>query len=191
MNERQSSDFVLGIAGNLVASLIIALANILIGRFIPNSPREFLDVASLVLPLIIIFAFLNRKRIKKIRIEPRLWFLRIRESITKTPQVGQIKQFFHDLISGGRQFITQLSRIRLPSIELPRINLPSKNWVNYLEKAIKPSVIIVTAITIFMIIGFGVSIRWLYEQRTVRTIPPVYSSYQQIYDFLAPQNDTP
>lgn len=181
MNEGQSSDFVLGIAGNLVASLIIALANIFIGRFIPNSPREILDVASLVLPLIVIFVFLYRKRIKKIRIEPRLWFSRIRESITKTPQVGQVKQFFSDLINGVRQFITQLSKIKLPS----------KNWINYLEKAIKPSVIIVTIITVFMIVGFGVSIRWLYEQRTVRTIPPVYSSYQQIYDFLAPQNDTP
>lgn len=181
MNEKQPSDFALGIAGNLVASLIIALANILIGRFIPNSPREVLDVASLVLPLIIIFVFLYRNKIKKIRIEPRLWFLRIRESIIKTPQAGQIRQFFYGLVSSVRQFITQISRIKLQS----------KNWINYLEKAIKPSVIIVTVITVFLIVSFGVSVRWLYEQRTVRTIPPVYSSYQQIYDFLAPQNNTP
>lgn len=186
MNEGQSSDFVLGIAGNLVAGLIIALANILIGRFIPNFPREILDVASLVLPLIVIFVFLYRKRIKKIQIEPRLWFLRIRESITKTPQVGQVKQFFYDLISGVRHFITQLSRIKLP-----RVKLPSKNWINYLEKAIKPSVIIVTVVTVFLIIGFGVSVRWLFEQRVKTAVPPVYSSYQQIYDFLAPKNDTP
>ena len=181
MNDKQSSDFALGIAGNLVASLIIALANILIGRFIPKSPREILDVASLVLPLIVIFVFLYRNKIKKIRIEPRLWFLRIRESVTKTPQAGKIRYFFNNLLSGLRQLITQLSRIKLPS----------KNWKNYLDKAIKPSVVIVTVITVFLIVGFGVSIRWIYEQRTVRTIPPVYSSYQQIYDFLAPQNDTP
>jgi len=181
MSEKQSSDFVLGIVGNLVASLIIALANILIGRFIPKSPREILDIASLILPLIIVFMFLYRNRIKKMRIELRLWILRIRESITKTPQTGQIRHFSNDLISGLRQLVLRLSRIKLQS----------KNWKNYLEKAIKPSIIIVTVITVFLIIGFGVSIRWIYEQRTVRTIPPVYSSYQQIYDFLAPQNDTP
>lgn len=181
MNEERPSDFVLGIASNLVASLIIALANILIGRFIPNFPGEFLDVASLVLPLILIFLFLYRNKIKKIRIEPRLWFLRIRESITKTPQVREIGQLFYDLINGIRQLVGQISRIKLQS----------KDWVNYLEKSIKPSVIIVTAVTVFLIVGFGVSIRWLYEQRIVKTIPPIYSSYQQIYDFLAPQNNTP
>jgi hypothetical protein len=176
MNEKQSSDFVLGIAGNLVASLIIALANILIGRFAPNFSHEVLDVASLVLPLVLIFMFLYRGKIKQIRIEPRLWILRIRESITKTPQAGQIKQLFYGVVGCIRQFITQLSEIKLQS----------KNWINYLEKAIKPSVIIVTVITVFLIIGFGVSIRMLYEQRTITTAPSVYSSYQQIYDFLAP-----
>lgn len=123
MNDKQSSEFILGIANNLFASLIIMVANILIGRFIPNSPREFLDIASLLLPLTAIFMFLYRNKIKKIRI--------------------------------------------------------------------KPSAIIVMAITAFLIISFGVSIRWLYEQRTERTILPVYSSYQQIYDFLAPQNTSP
>ncbi|MFN8381695.1 MAG: hypothetical protein U0V02_07135 [Anaerolineales bacterium] len=181
MNDKQPSDFILGIAGNLVASLIIALVNILIGRFIPNSPRELLDIASLVIPLIVIFVFLYRNKITKIRIEPKTWFLQIQRLITQTPQAGQVRHFFYDLVNGVRQSVIQLTKLMLQS----------KNWVRYLEKAIKPSAIIVTAISVFLIVSFGVSIRWLYEQRTERTILPVYSSYQQIYDFLAPQNDTP
>ena len=176
MNKKQTSDFVWGIVGNIVASLLIALANILVGRFIPNAPREVLDVSSLVLPLLIIFMFLYRDRIGKIRIEPRSWFLKIRKSLTQAPQMEQVKYVFQSFFSGVRQFVLQLSEI----------SHQTKKWANYLEKAIKPSVIIVTLITVFLIVGFGVSIRWLFEQRTITTVPPVYSSYRQIYDLLAP-----
>mgnify|MGYP003972785183 CR=1 FL=1 len=181
MNPKQTSDFILGIAGNLVASLIIALANIFFGRFAPNTPREFLDVASLVFPFVFIFMFLYKDKIGKIRFNPRLKFLHIRKSLTHAPLTKQVKQFFQSFINGVKEFVSQL-------LESGR---QTKNWANYLERAIKPSVIIVTVITVFLIVSFGVSIRWLYEQRTITTTPSVYSSYQHIYDFLAPQNDTP
>lgn len=181
MNEKQSSDFVLGIAGNIVAGLMNALANIFIGAFASNIPHEVVDIASLVFQLVILFMFLYRGKIKQIRIKPRLWFLRLRKAFTQTPQSTQIKQFFYTLASGIRQFLLQLSEIRLQT----------QNWKNYLEKAIKPSVVIVTVITVFLIVGFGVSIRWLFERRIEKAVQPVYGSYQQIYDFLAPQSDTP
>ncbi len=181
MNKKQTSDFVVGIAGNLVASLIIMLANILFGRFVPNAPQEVLDIASYVLPLVFIFMFLYKDKIGKIQFNPRLWLSRIRKLITQAPQTEQVKQFFQSFIDGIRQFVSQLLKI----------GHQTKNWVNYLERAIKPSVIIVTVITVFFVIGFGVSIRWLFERKITTAAPPVYSSYQQIYDFLAPQNDTP
>jgi hypothetical protein len=181
MNKNQTSDFALGIIGNLLASVIIAVANILFGRFIPNAPRDVLDVGSSVLPVVIIILFLYRDKIRKIRIEPRLWLLRLRKTITQTPLAVQIKQFFYSVANGIRQFLLRLSEMRLQT----------KNWKIYLEKAIKPSVIIVTVITVFLIVSFGVSIRWLFERRIETASQPVYSSYQQIYDFLAPQSNTP
>jgi|GEM_PF-5944892 len=181
MNKKQTSDFVLGIAGNLVASLVIMLANILFGRFVPNAPREVLDVASLVLPLLFFFMFLYKDRIGKIQFNPRLWISRIRKLITQAQQTEQVKQFFQSFIDSVCRFVSQLLDI----------GHQTKNWVNYLERAIKPSVIIVTIITVFLIIGCGVSIRWLFERKITTAAPPIYNSYQQIYDFLAPQNDTP
>lgn len=181
MNKKHTSDFVWGIIGNIVASLLIALANILVGRFVPNAPREVLDVSSSILPLLIIFVFLYRGKIRRIRmkqihIEPSVWLLPIRRLLTQVPQKEQIKQFFHRLIGRMHQFALHLSEI----------SRQTKNWATYFEKAIKPSVIIVTVVTVFLIVGFGVSIRWLFEQRTISTLPPVYSSYRQIYDLLAP-----
>ena len=177
MNMKQTSGFIWGIVGNIVASLFIALANILIGRFIPNAPQKVIDVSSLVLPLLIIFMFLYRDRIGKIRIAPCSWFLKIRELLTQAPQMEQIRQLFRGSISSVYKFVLQLFKT----------DHKTKNWTNYLEKAIKPSVIIVTLVTVFLIVGFGVSIRWLFEQRIVTTIPSLNSSYRQVYDFLAPK----
>jgi len=176
MNEKQTSGFVWGITGNIVVSLLIALANILVGRFIPNSPREVLDVSSLVLPLLIIFLFLYRDKIRKVRVEPRLWFSQMRKLLTQAQLMEQNREFFSRFIGSVRQFVMQLFEI----------NYQTKNLANYLDKAIKPSIIIVTVITVFLIVGFGVSIRWFFEQRTITTIPSIYNSYLQIYDFLAP-----
>lgn len=176
MKNKQSSDFVWGIIGNILASLLIAIANIFAGRFMPNAPREVLDVASLLLPLSFIFIFLYQDRIKKIRIEPRLWLLQIRKLLIQAPQTKQIGQFAHRFINGVRQSILRLFEI----------GHQTKNLANHFEKAIEPSVVIVTLITVFLIVGFGVSVRWLFEQRTITTISPVYDSYRQIYDFLAP-----
>ncbi len=171
----------MGIAGNLVASLIIALANILFARFAPNVSREFLDVASLVLPLVLIFIFLYRDELRKIQFNPPAWRLRIRKSITQAPQIEQVRQFLQSLAKRVRQFVLQL-------FEMGR---QTKGWLDYLERTIKPSIIIVTIITVFLIVSFGISIRWLFERRITTAVSPVYSSYQQIYDFLSPQYDTP
>ena len=118
MSKKKTLDFIWGIVGSLVASLMIAIANILFGRFSPNFPREILDVFSIILPLLIILIYLYREKIKKVHI--------------------------------------------------------------------RPSIIIVTIVTMFLIVGFGVSIRWLFEQRTAITMPYVVNSYRQIYDILAP-----
>lgn len=123
MEQIKFADLAWGIVGNIVASLFVAIANILFGHFFSNFSREILDFISLSFPLAIILIFLYRKKIKHVRI--------------------------------------------------------------------KPSITIVILITTFVIVSAGVSVRWYYEQRIERTILPVYSSYQQIYDFLAPQNDTP
>jgi hypothetical protein len=176
MSKRNTTDFIFGIAGNLVASLLVAIANILFGRFAPNAPREVLDIASLILPLTAILLLLFKNKIKKMIVELCLWITKIRKSTAQTLHPGFVKKLFINIFDGINQFIKQFFNM----------DRQMKKRQNLFEMAIKPSIIIVTMITVFVVVGFGVSIRWLYEQRTITTIPAVYSTYRQVYDLLTP-----
>ena len=105
--------------GNILASLLIAVANILIGRFLPSAPSELIDILSMVLLLLVIGLLLIR---------------------------GQLEW---------------LRRGRL-------------------------SVIVVVLITTLLIIGIGISVRWLFEGRVETAVSPVYDVYRRVYDVLAP-----
>jgi hypothetical protein len=176
MNKKQSSAFVWGIAGNIVASFLIALANILIGRFIPNAPREVLDVSSIILPLLFIILFLYRDKIRKVRIKPRFCLSQIRKLITQMPQWEEIAENFRRIFNNFRQIGLRFFEISHQTVKL----------ADYFEKAKIPSAILITLVTVVIVVGFGVSIRWLFEQRTITTIPPITSSYHLIYEILAP-----
>jgi len=72
MNTQKTTEFAWGILGNILASLLIALANILIGRFLPNAPSEVIDIMSLVLPILFVILFLTRGHLRKIRLNARM-----------------------------------------------------------------------------------------------------------------------
>lgn len=120
-NTQKTTEFAWGILGNILASLLIALANILIGRFLPNAPSEVIDIISLVLPILFITLFLTRGHLRKIRLNARM-------------------------ISIG----------------------------------------VVALVTILLIIGFGIAIRWLFEQRIETAVHPIYDVYRRIYDVTSP-----
>jgi len=118
MDTQKTTEFVWGILVNILASLLIALANILIGKFLPNAPREVIDILSLALPILFIVPFLSRGRLRKMRLSP--------------------------------------------------------------------SVVVVTLVTVLLIVGFGVSIRWLFEGRIETAVLPIYDVYRRIYNVPSP-----